>query len=154
MFNKTLTSLTTNEKKEILENYKVLRTKGEIGDCLLRTITKKINNDFGQSFGDALSMENIAKEVALIVAYDNFSNPIVNSDEVNLGIKIFDETTKESKNVSFDEFDINSCPFCKSEDITFDDIETDDCFAYRTNHCECGCEWEERFELTQIRIIK
>ncbi len=69
-------------------------------------------------------------------------------NEVNMykDNKVIDSITVEKA-------DFSNCPVCGSINITYGDSEEEAFFIYRIHSCdECFSTWEERYDLTQVRI--
>jgi hypothetical protein len=90
---------------------------------------------------------------ARVIIKGFFMDKVVGVSSVNLGAEII--TDDNTKVVDVFEANFLSCPVCKSSSVEFDfkDIEPESVFVYRTHRCsECNTKWEERYDLTQVRI--
>ncbi len=46
-----------------------------------------------------------------------------------------------------------NCPFCGRANLTFGDIEVDNCMAHQSVSCEaCGKKWEDRYILASVEF--
>ena len=85
--------------------------------------------------------------------------PLVNSDDIDLGTIIIDESIgqsilhTQSKLVTPFEADFDKCPRCGSENLFFGECEPEALFVYRTHNCnDCELSWTERYDLVQVHL--
>jgi DNA-directed RNA polymerase subunit M/transcription elongation factor TFIIS len=81
----------------------------------------------------------------------------VSNENIDIGVEIYNGDLTLDKITTQDKADFSECPSCKSADILYDmnGIEPESIFIYRTHKCnKCGTVWEERYDLSQVRIYK
>ena len=64
-----LQKYTFEQKAEVLKEYKLFKESGVAEDNNLRKMTRELSDVIGSGFGNAFSMDDVAKEIALEIAY-------------------------------------------------------------------------------------
>ena len=75
-----------------------------------------------------------------------------NIDTHDIGVIV--ENGKDKQIVQAFDADYDRCPSCESAEIEYGEFEPESgVMAYRTHVClECGCSWEERYDLVKVVI--
>lgn len=78
-------------------------------------------------------------------------NKLVGIDDINLGVVVERDNNEEIKVAT--DADYSRCPVCESACVEYGGCDTDSVFVYRVHKCtDCGCEWEERYDLVRVKI--
>jgi len=80
---------------------------------------------------------------------------LVDSESINLGVRIEDQFEKRTRVAMFEEADFQECPKCGDVEVTFDleGCSPEGIFVYRVHKCNmCETQWEDRYDLAQVTI--
>ena len=72
--------------------------------------------------------------------------------DIDLGVDIYKDNEFQ-ETINCEDADYDRCPMCESYEIEFGDCDPENVFIYRIHKCKtCNTEWEERYDLVQVRI--
>ena len=135
----------------------------------VETLVKEENisaNDWSKSFIDAkrkFEFKNNYKKTidhdfvrawmasAIETAISATHHKLHSVDDVDVGVQVY-ENKREPHLYNIGDIPMYKCPKCDSGSF-LDDIQNEDHFIYVEHKCrDCGCEWEDRYDLVRRRL--